>query len=146
MLTTETKLSPEIIKSLDLWHDMVASGDMTRLPEIVAQDAVFRSPTVFRPFESAPALIMALETVVTVFEDFAYHRAFAGDDAGSVVLEFSARVGDKSLKGVDIVRFDKDGRIVDFEVMVRPLNALQALYAAMTEKLGPALAAYKGDG
>ncbi|TRW99232.1 nuclear transport factor 2 family protein [Paracoccus sp. M683] len=146
MLKTDLPLNPAVLASLRLWHQMIATRDLSRLAEITAPDAVFRSPTVLRGFESAPALALALQTVLTVFEDFSYHREFAGDDGHSVVLEFSARVGDKSLKGIDMIRFDADGRIVDFEVMIRPLNALQLLYAAMTEKLGPALVAFKGKG
>jgi hypothetical protein len=60
-----------------------------------------------------------------------------------VVLEFSARVGDKKIKGIDLVRFDEDGKIVEFEVMVRPLSGLQALGQAMGERLGARLPAFK---
>jgi hypothetical protein len=60
-----------------------------------------------------------------------------------VVLEFSARVGDKQLKGIDMIRFDEQGRIVDFEVMIRPLNSLQALGEEMGKRLGQVLPAYK---
>ena len=61
-----------------------------------------------------------------------------------LVLEFSARVGDRSLKGIDMIAFDEQGRIVDFEVMVRPFNGLQALGAEMGARLAAFLPAYKG--
>lgn len=146
MITADAGLPPAAVKSLGLWHEMVKNQDVSGLPEIVADDAVFRSPTVLHPFESRKALVTALETVLTVFEDFTYHREFAGTDGQSVVLEFSAKVGDKSLKGIDIIRFDESGRIADFEVMVRPLNALQDLYDAMIAKLGKTLVTYKNIG
>ena len=57
-----------------------------------------------------------------VFQDFTYHREFTAGD--SVGLEFSAKIGDLSLKGIDLIRFDEAGKIVDFEVMIRPANAL----------------------
>jgi hypothetical protein len=60
-----------------------------------------------------------------------------------VVLEFSARIGDKKLKGVDLIHFDDDGRISEFEVMVRPANALAALGAAMGAKIGSVVGAAK---
>jgi hypothetical protein len=60
-----------------------------------------------------------------------------------VILEFSARVGDKQLKGIDMIRFDEQGKIVDFEVMVRPLSGLQALGEEMGRRLGAYLAASK---
>jgi hypothetical protein len=60
------------------------------------------------------------------------------------VLEFSARVGDKKLKGVDLIAFDAHGKIIDFEVMVRPINSLQALGAEMGARLAVALPQFKG--
>ena len=144
MLKERVELNPSALASLAIWHEMIANRDLSRLPEIVASDAVFRSPTVMRGFETAPALIMALQTVLTVLEHFAYHREFAGDDGQSVILEFSARVGDRNLKGIDMIRFDADGLITDFEVMVRPLNGLQALGTEMGARLAQYLPAYKG--
>jgi hypothetical protein len=52
-------------------------------------------------------------------------------------------VGDKSLKGIDMIRFDEAGKIVDFEVMIRPFNGLQALGAEMGARLAAYLPAYK---
>ena len=97
----------------------------------------------FTPYASAPALVLVLTTVTQVFEDFVYHRQLASDDGLDVVLEFSARVGDKKLKGIDFIRFDAQGRIVDFEVMVRPLSGLQALGAEMGRRLADKLPAFK---
>jgi hypothetical protein len=59
-------------------------------------------------------------------------------------LEFSARVGERSLKGVDIIAFDADGLIADFEVMVRPFNAMQALGQEMGARLAAHLPQFKG--
>ena len=71
------------------------------------------------------------------------HRELATPDGLSVVLEFSAKVGDKFFKGIDMIRFDDTGRIVDFEVMVRPLNDPQALGADMAQRLAAYLPVYK---
>ena len=60
------------------------------------------------------------------------------------MLEFSARVGDRQLKGIDMIRFDEAGLITDFEVMVRPMSGLQALGEEMGRRLAPQLAALKG--
>ena len=136
-------LNANVAASLEKWHAMVASNNLADLAAIIHPDATFRSPMAFKPYHSAQAVMLLLRTVLTVFEDFAYHRQFVSDDGSSVALEFSARVGDKSLKGVDLIRFDAEGRIVDFEVMVRPLNGLQALGAEMGARLGHLLPAYK---
>jgi len=81
---------------------------------------------------------LILSTVIEVFEDFTYHRSFVAEDSRSVVLEFSAKVSGRQLKGIDMIRIDDDGRIVEFEVMVRPLSGLQAL----AEQMAARLAAY----
>ncbi|MPQ72114.1 nuclear transport factor 2 family protein, partial [Pseudomonas sp. MWU12-2323] len=77
-----------------------------------------------------------LNTVFNVFEDFKYHRELATADGLNVVLEFSAKVGAKELKGIDMIRFDESGKIVEFEVMVRPLSGLQALGEEVGWRLG----------
>ena len=134
---------PAVAATLVTWHRMVASGDLADLPTLLHADATFRSPMAFKPYSSAKAVNLILKTVLGVFEDFAYHRELATDDGLNAVLEFSARVGDKQLKGIDLIRFDADGKIVDFEVMVRPLSGLQALGEQMGQRIGPLLAAVK---
>lgn len=134
-------LSGRIARTLDAWHAIVAAGDVTALPSILADGVVFRSPAFFKPYPGKAAMVLVLGTVMTLFEDFAYHRQFLSPDGQSAVLEFSARIGDKSLKGIDMFRFDQDGLITEMEVMVRPGNALMALGQTMAERAGPALRA-----
>ena len=139
------RLHPAAAQSLEAWHTMVASGDLRNLPTIVHPEAVFRSPMAFTAYSPAPALILALNTVIQVFEDFTYHRQLVSEDGLNAVLEFSAGVGGKKLKGVDLIRFDEQGKIVEFEVMVRPLSGLQALGAEMGARLGQQLPSYKTE-
>ncbi|KGC03889.1 MULTISPECIES: nuclear transport factor 2 family protein [Burkholderia] len=146
MTSSPLHLHPAVAKSLETWHAMVERKDFGALESIVHPDAVFRSPMAFKPYGPAPALLMALRTVITILENFTYHRQFATDDGTSVVLEFGATVGDKALRGIDMIRFDDDGRIVEFEVMIRPFNALQALGAEMGARLGQQLPAFKTGG
>jgi hypothetical protein len=56
----------------------------------------------------------------------------AGDTA---VLEFETEMGGKYVNGVDIIRLDDSGKIVEFRVMVRPLQALNAVHALMGAEL-----------
>jgi hypothetical protein len=143
MTEAPKNIHPAVARSLDTWHHMVASRDLSNLLSIVHPDAVFRSPMANTAYTSAPALMLALSTVIQVFEDFTYHRQLATDDGLNIVLEFSARVGDKQLKGIDLVRFNEAGQITEFEVMVRPLSGLQALGAEMGARLGNKLPAFK---
>ncbi len=133
-------------KSLNQWHAMLETGDTTSLADITSLNAVFRSPAVFTPFAGKQAFVLIINSVIRIFEDFEYHRQFASSDGSSAILEFSARVGDKNLKGIDMIRFDDHGLIEEFEVMIRPANALALLAKRMGEEAGPALAEIRAMG
>jgi hypothetical protein len=132
-----------VSRSLAIWHEMVEKRDLSRLEEISHPDAIFRSPMAVTPYGPRPALILALSTVINVFDDFTYHRQLASPDGLDVVLEFSATVNGKKLKGIDLIHFNHEGQIVEFEVMVRPLSGLQALGAEMGKRLGDKLPNFK---
>lgn len=136
-------LHPAAAVALAKWHDMVGLRDLGGLRGIVHPDAVFRSPVAFKGYHGADALILILGNVLEVFQDFTYHRHAVTDDGQSVVLEFSAKVDDKAVKGIDFIRFDQDGKIVEFEVMMRPLNGVQALAVEMGRRLAHLLPALK---
>ena len=140
---SELNLHPNALASLSQWHQMIANADLHALPELLAPDVVFRSPMAHTPYPGAAVVAMILTTVFGVFEDFKYHRELATADGLNVVLEFSANVNGKELKGMDMIRFNEEGKIVDFEVMVRPLSGLQALGEQMGQRLGAYLAASK---
>jgi len=126
-------MNPAIESSLQTWHAIIAGGDASRLPSLLAPDCVFRSPVAYQPYRGAARTALVLATAASVFENFRYHRQFAsGND---VALEFSARIGEVELKGIDLIRFDDGGLITDFEVMVRPASGLQALGQAMAQRL-----------
>jgi hypothetical protein len=142
-MTMNPSTPPSIAASLREWHRIVASADFAALPALLRSDVVFRSPAAFKPYEGAPAVALILRTVAGVFRDFAYERQFSSADGFDVALEFRARVGDKQLKGVDLIRFGADGRIIDFEVMIRPASGL----AALADEMGRRLAAARpGEG
>lgn len=115
------------------WHQFVNEKDSQALAQALADDVLFRSPFLWKPKEGKATAMLYLSSAVRVLQDFTYLRQFVGDNA--VVLEFSARVGTLSVKGVDIIQFNGAGQIADFEVMVRPANGLQALGAAMAQQL-----------
>lgn len=143
-MSLDARLNPAAAASLQRWHQFIASQDLSRLPELLHPEAVFRSPMAHTPYPGAQAVNLILNTVLQVFQDFAYHRELASDDGLNVVLEFSARVGGRDLKGIDMIRFDERGLIREFEVMVRPMSGLAALGEEMGRRLAPYLAAMKG--
>lgn len=130
---------PAVAATLARWHAMIARGDLGELPALVKADAVFRSPMAHKPYPGRDAVVFILRTVFGVFEQFAYHRQLFGDDGLNVVLEFSAEVNGKHLKGIDLIRFDESGLIVDFEVMVRPMSGLAALGEEMSRRVAHVL-------
>jgi hypothetical protein len=130
-------LAPLPQRTLDGWHRFVASGDTGVLAPLLAEHIVFRSPFVQSPIPGRTATLLVL-----TFENFRYHRTFV---AGShdVALEFSANIGKWQLKGVDLIKFDEIGEMTEFEVMIRPIKALQALGEEMGNRIGPELARLK---
>ena len=136
-------MNKSTLSTIIRWHEMVAARDFSELQAIIHPDAVFRSPVAHTQYQGREALVLALSTVINVFEDFTYTREFATEDGKDVTLEFSANVGGKQLKGVDLIKFDDAGLIVEFEVMIRPASGLMALGEEMGKRVGAKLADYK---
>ena len=113
----------------------VEAGDHAGMVAAFAPDALLRSPVSFKPFEGREAISQLLAILLETFEDFRYTDEFEAD--GKAALVFRARVGDRELEGLDLIRFDEDGQIAELTVMVRPLSAVIAL----AEAVGPKLAA-----
>ncbi len=139
-MTALTGLQPNAQATIKTWHQALETGDLSALPDLTSDQVVFRSPAVFTPFAGKQAFVFIIHMVYEIFEDFHYLRQFATDDGSGAVLEFESRIGDRSLKGIDMIRFDDAGRILEFEVMIRPANALALLAQKMGEKAGPGLA------
>lgn len=143
---SELNLHPQASASLQRWHDMVEQRDLNALPPLLADNVVFRSPMAHTPYSGPLVVSTILQTVSQVFVDFTYHRQLATADGLSVVLEFSAIVNGLELKGIDMIRFDEQGKIAEFEVMVRPMSGLQVLGEEMGQRLGAYLAKAKSRG
>lgn len=122
-------------KSIARWHEMLETRDMSILNELLAEEVVFRSPVAFQPYPGKQVVFFILTNVIQVFENFTYHREFISENGNNVVLEFSANVGDKKLKGVDMIQFNEEGQMIDFEVMIRPKSGLEALAVQMGQRM-----------
>ena len=85
----------QALRTLETWHDLLEKREFDRLRPLAAETVVFRSPAFYSPYPGVEPLVHILSTVSTIFEDFAYHRQFWSEGGDAVVLEFSARVGDK---------------------------------------------------
>lgn len=120
----------------DAFRAAAEAKDFSAIDDLFTEDATFRSPVVFKPYEGRDALRMLLTAVVEVFEDFRYTDQV--EDGDTALLLFKARVGERELDGVDILRFADDGHIRELMVMVRPMSGMHALAEAMRAKLEPA--------
>ena len=116
-----------------LWHQFIETKNEEILHEILADDVKFHSPFIWKPKNGKMMAMAILTTVTEVFEDFQYIRQIF--DKNLACLEFTARVGEFDLRGVDLIEFDETGKMIDFEVMIRPANALQKLGAEMSKRL-----------
>jgi ketosteroid isomerase-like protein len=123
-----------IEQTVEQWHRFVA-GDATVLADLLADDVVFYSPVVFTPQRGKEITSLYLQGAAQVLggEDFRYTKqVLAGNDA---VLEFETTVDGKHVNGVDIISCDDAARIVEFRVMLRPLQAVNVVHQKMGELL-----------
>ena len=116
----------------DRFRAAAESKDFSTFEEIFAED-VFRSPAVFKPYEGRDAAAMLLVAVGEVFEEFSYTDQLETD--GTAILAFTALVGDRALDGIDLLRFDNQGKVCEMAVYIRPLSGLNALAEAMRQRL-----------
>ena len=117
------------------FRSAVEAQDIEAAITLLAEDVVFRSPVVFKPYHGREAVAPLLRAVSRVFEDFRYEREIGAEGASDHALIFSARVGDRKLDGCDFVHTNEHGLIDDMCVMVRPLSGALALAEAMKAEL-----------
>lgn len=118
---------------LRLWHQFIETRDAAILTQLLDQEINFHSPFVWKPKHGREMTTAILLTVTEVFEDFRYVREILG--ANDWALEFEARIGELTLRGVDLIHLNDEGKFTDFEVMIRPANALQKLGEEMSRRL-----------
>lgn len=113
------------------FREAVEAGDLDAVEALLADDVVFTSPVVFKPYPGKAITASILRAVSQVFEDFRYERELDGGDGRDHALVFTARVGERQLSGCDFIHLDENGLIDELTVMVRPMSGAQALAAAM---------------
>jgi hypothetical protein len=114
------------------FRSAVERADIEAVRELLAPEIVFHSPVTFHPFVGRDTVMGLLGLVAETFEDFRYTDELECDGAHALI--FRASVAGKELEGIDLLRFDADGLIADFTVMVRPLSGLVPFAQAMGEK------------
>lgn len=126
---------------VERWEAAVASADVAAVESLLADDVTFRSPALFRPTVGRGPTAFVLAAALQVFGELRYTHRYL-DEPDGVTLQFETSVQDTEegrrleVEGVDIFRLDADGRIASLTVMLRPLNATQAVAARMRQQLG----------
>jgi hypothetical protein len=117
------------------WHDLVRRQDAAGIPALLAEDVVFHSPVVHTPQVGRKLASMYLMGAFQVFfnPSFRYVREIMG--ANDAMLEFETEIDGVLVNGVDIIKWNEAGKIVEFKVMLRPLKAINLIHQKMGEML-----------
>lgn len=123
------------IDTLESWHQIVRDRDAGRLDALLSEDAVFHSPVVHTPQAGKAITRQYLSAALNVFlnESFRYVREIRGER--DAVLEFQVEIDGISVNGVDMIKWNEHGQIVDFKVMIRPLKAVNLIHQKMAAVL-----------
>ena len=133
-------MSEAIKQSIETWHHLINQHDDTMLHNLLHDDVVFHSPVVFTPQRGKFLTFMYLKAASHVLggDSFRYSKeVVSGQHA---MLEFETMIDDTKVNGIDIITFDEMGKIIEFKVMVRPLQAVNKIH----QKMGEMLEAMKG--
>jgi limonene-1,2-epoxide hydrolase len=122
-------------QSVHAFRRALETRDLDTAVALLADDVVFRSPVVFKPYHGRDAVRAILAGVFQVFDDWRCVREITASDGRDHALVFQARIGDRQLEGCDLLHHDDSGAIDEFYVMVRPLSGALALADAMKTQL-----------
>ena len=123
-------------KGLANWHRVMHGGSKPGdLAAIIREDAVFHSPVVHTPQTGRDLVVAYLSAAGQTLgnDSFSYVRELV--DGENAMLEFQTQMDGIQVNGIDLIRFDEDGMIADFKVMVRPLKAVNKVWEMMAAQL-----------
>ena len=117
------------------WHRILARRDPRELESWLDEDAVFFSPVVHTPQRGRVLTTQYLSAAFQVFfnDSFRYVREIVGPD--DAMLEFETSIDGTVVNGVDIIKWNAEGRVVEFKVMLRPLKAINLVHERMRAML-----------
>jgi len=121
--------------ALETWHRLVRTQDPSGLNTLLAEDAVFHSPVVHTPQRGRKLVAAYLGAAFRVFfnPSFRYVREIVGP--ADAMLEFETEIDGVLVNGVDLIKWNDAGQIVEFKVMLRPLKAINVIHQRMAAML-----------
>lgn len=121
----------------DRFRAAVEAGTVDDAADLFGEDAVFRSPVLFKPYEGRAQVLKVLraaEQVLGAGGQFRYVLQLEDPEDGVAILEFVTEVDGRQVEGIDKLTFDGRGMITELKVMIRPASALQVVGAKMAEE------------
>ncbi len=120
---------------LSTWHEFLNKRDFSLLDDFLADDVTLYSPVVFTPIEGkyfVKMYLMAAEQIIAN-KQFKYVNEVSNENYA--VLEFNTEIDGITVEGVDMISFNRDGKLKTLKVMVRPLKAMNIMHQKMSEFL-----------
>jgi ketosteroid isomerase-like protein len=121
----------------DDFRAAVENRNVDQAAELFREDATFRSPILFKPYEGRDRVLKVLhaaERVLGIGHSFRYVHQLENAHDRVAILEFVTEVDGKQVEGIDKLTFDEQGHIAELKVMLRPASALEAVGARMAEE------------
>jgi hypothetical protein len=120
---------------LEIWHRLVRDHNPSGLNALLAEQAVFYSPVVHTPQRGRMLVAGYLSAAFRVLfnPSFRYVREIAG--TSDAMLEFETEIDGIQVNGVDLIKWNDEGQIVEFKVMIRPLKAINLVHQRMAAML-----------
>jgi hypothetical protein len=122
-------------KTVDAWHHILDSKKLINLDDLLSDNVVFHSPVVHTPQVGKAITLKYLTAAFYVLynDSFKYVREIVNDyDAA---LEFTVEIDGVFVNGVDLITWDNNNKIIDFKVLIRPLQAINLIHQKMSIKL-----------
>jgi hypothetical protein len=120
---------------IQIWHRLVKDRDVRGLDGLLAEDAVFYSPVVHTPQVGKAITQKYLSAAFHVFFNESFHYVRELSDKRDAVLEFEVELEGIAVNGVDMIKWNDDGKITEFKVMLRPLKAVNLIHQKMAALL-----------
>jgi len=122
------------------WHRMVAAKDLDALGSLLSEDVSLGVPPYWEKLRGHALAQHLLGLIVNTIADFSYRREWL--QGTELALEFTGRIGDLDLQGIDLITLDEQCRVTNLDVLMRPVNAVLAL----RDEIGPQMAAFLAQG
>ena len=120
---------------IEVWHEVVKSGEIVKLDNILDEDCIFYSPVVFSPQKGKEATKKYLTAAAIVFADDSFKYTKELVSSHLACLEFELVLNEININGIDIISWNEEGKITEFKVMIRPLKAVEIIHKYMGKEL-----------